>query len=222
MDKNEHGIFVELSQRLVNVDFSVFRFDFRACGESEGDSVRDFTVSGQIRDIEASVKFLEKKGYKTFGLLGASFAGGAVSIFTAQHLRKIRALALWNALINYSLRLRPTTPWGKKYWGKPAIKRIQKFGFTEIGSRKFRVGKALMEDIEQMEPRKELIKADIPILFVHGDKDTYVDYHDSVKYAKMMKNAKLVIIKGAEHGFHNQKDSEMANKATVDFFLKNV
>jgi fermentation-respiration switch protein FrsA (DUF1100 family) len=63
----------------------------------------------------------------------------------------------------------------------------------------------------------------IPILFVHGDRDTYVPYEDSVKYSKLLKTAKLETIRGAEHGFYgNKKQEEQADKVTVDFFLENL
>lgn len=60
-------------------------------------------------------------------------------------------------------------------------------------------------------------------MFVHGTNDEKVPYEDSVKYSKLVKNCSLVTIEGAEHGFHDRKeDSEKADKATVDFLLKNL
>ena len=65
------------------------------------------------------------------------------------------------------------------------------------------------------------MKVQIPILFIHGDSDTYVSYKDSVKYSKLVKNGILVTMKGGEHGFHDKKEnSDQADKATVDFLLK--
>ncbi len=204
------------------MSFVVFRFDFRAHGESEGKPT-EATITGEMRDLEAAVRFLQEKGYKEFGILGASFGGGAVSLFVSKNAKNVKALALWNPVIDYSENINPTLPWTKKYWGKGVFDRVEKFGFTEIGSGRFKIGKGLIEEIKVLRPWEELLKIDIPILFVHGDKDTYVLYGDSVKYSSLFKNAKLVTIEGGEHGFHDDpKRAEKADNATIEFFLKNM
>jgi hypothetical protein len=216
----DEDLFKNFAKKLCNIGFSVFRFDFRGHGESEGKST-DMTVSGEEADLEATVKFLQSKGFKEFGILSQSFAGGAASFFTSSHQDIVKALVLWNSVIDYAEKISPTLPWTKKYWGQPAFERVNKFGFTEIGSKKFKIGKKLMEEIKVLRPWEELLKVSIPTLFVHGDKDRYVRVEDSIKYAHMMKNAKLEIIKGADHGFHeNQKFAEQGEKSTIGFFKR--
>jgi uncharacterized protein len=221
--KNEdENLFKNFAKRLCDLGFNVFRFDFRGHGESEGKSV-DMTVAGETSDLEAAVKFLQNKGFKKFGILSQSFAGGAASFFTSTNQNIVKVLVLWNSVIDYTQEINPTLPWAKKYWGKPAFERINKFGFTEIGSKKFIVGKQLMEEIKTLKPWESLLKLSIPVLFVHGDRDNYVFVEDSIKYSGMVKNAKLEIIHGADHGFHeNQKFAEQGEKATIDFFLKHL
>lgn len=222
VDKEEDGIFTELARKLSEAGFAVFRFDFRGHGESEDNSV-NMTITGEMKDLEGAVRLLQTNGYKKFGILGASFGGGAVSLFNQGHPELVKALVLWNAVIDYSENINPTLPWTKKYWGKPAFERAEKFGFTEIGSRKFRIGKGLMEEIKVLKPFRQLLNLEIPMLFVHGDKDTYVPVTDSVKYASLMKNAELKIISGANHGFHDvPKHAKQADRVTVEFFLKNM
>lgn|SRR3989344_728967 len=221
VDKDEYdGVFKKLAEKLSGKGFVVFRFDFRGHGESEGDSV-DMTIKGEAEDIESAVNFLKDKGFRKFGMVSTSFAGGATSFFISKNPKTLESLVLWNPSVNYDEYLNPTMPWKKKYWGKPAFERVEEFGFTEVGSRGFKVGKNLFNEFKKLKPWKELLNVGIPILFVHGDKDTYVPYKDSVKYSKLVKNGKLVTIRGAEHGFHDRKaDSEKADRATIDFFLK--
>lgn len=222
VDKEEGGIFTNLAKELSLNGFNVFRFDFRGHGESEGKST-DMTVDSEEKDLNTVFEYLKNRGYKTFGVVAASFGGGAASFFVPKHQSIIKALVLWNPLINYHSLVNPTLPWGKEYWGKPAFEKAEKDGFIEVGDRKFRLGKNLLNEVKVLEPWKELLKLSIPVLFVHGDKDTYVPYDDSVKYSKMVKNGKLVTINGAEHGFHDRKeDSDVADKATINFLLKNL
>lgn len=222
VDKEEEGVFTDLAQKLCSAGFAVFRFDFRGHGESEGNSV-DVTIKGEAEDLKATVKYLKSKGLNKFGILAASFAGGAVSLFASSRPEEVQALILWNAGIDYSSKITPVTLWGKKYFGKQAFERAGKFGFTEIGSRKFKIGKRLLDEFKILKPWKNLAEINIPILFIHGDKDSYIPYSDSVKYSKLFKNAKLITIYGAEHGFHdNPEHAEEADKVTVEFFLKNI
>lgn len=217
-DKDEGGIFTALAKTLCEKGYAVFRFDFRGHGESEGNSV-DITITGEIHDVNSVVKFMQEKGYRQFGILGASFAGGAVSYYTAAHQDTIKALVLWNALLDYEKRIHPNTEWGKKFWGKSAFDRVGKFGYTEIGSKKYKIGKPLLEDMERLTPWKELQTVSTPVLFVHGDKDTYVAYADSVRISKMVSNARLATITGGQHGFHDRKvDFDLAIKVTLEFF----
>lgn len=220
VDKEEGGIYTNLAEKLCDEGFAVFRFDFRGHGESEGRSV-DMTIKGEEKDLEAAIKFLTAKGFGKFGIVAASFAGGAVSLFASNHPEKVQALVLWNAGIDYGAKINPINQWTKKYWGKPAFERVEKFGFTEIGSRKFKIGEKLMEEIKTLKPWEKLLGIDIPILFVHGDKDSYIPYSDSVKYSNLFKNAELITIKGGEYGFRdNQKHAEQADKSTIEFFQK--
>ena len=220
VDKEEDGIFTDLARKLAAVGIAVFRFDFRGHGESNGNSV-DMTVKGETEDIESALKYLKSRQFNKFGLVAASFSGGAASFFTPKHQDVVKALILWNSLIDYDSHINTTTPWSKKNWGQPAFNRAKKYGFTKIGSRKFKAGRNLMHEIKSLKPWKELLDISVPILFVHGDKDTYVPYEDSVKYSKLVKNGSLVVIKGAEHGFHDRKeDAEAADKATINFLLE--
>lgn len=212
VDKEECGIFPYLAKELCKNGFSVFRFDFRAHGESEGKQ-ENFTIKCQEKDILSAVKFLQKKGYNSFGILGASFAGGAVSLFSAKHEKIMKFVILWYSIIDYNSILHPELPWPKKYFSN--IKDdIKTRGCVEVGSSKFKMGKELVKEMEKLKPWKELQKLKIPILFVHGDKDTYVPYEDSLKYSRLLK-AKMKTIRGAEHGF--EKNKKEASKIVVEF-----
>ncbi|MBW2988365.1 alpha/beta hydrolase, partial [Candidatus Woesearchaeota archaeon] len=179
------------------------------------------TVTGEERDLNSAVEFLRKLGYKYFGILAASFGGGAASLFVAKHQDIVRALVLWNPVIDYQSLLKPNLPWPKKYFGEEAMRKLEKQGFIEIGSSCFKIGEALFVELRRLRPWKELQKVRVPILFVHGDKDTYVPYNDSLKYSKLLKTAQLMTVHGAEHGFHdNQQHKEQALKTTVEFFSK--
>ncbi|MFH1582655.1 MAG: alpha/beta fold hydrolase [bacterium] len=222
VDKDEGGIFTELAQKLAKNGFTAFRFDFRGHGESEGNSI-DLTVTGEKKDLESVIKFLQSLGYKKFGIVAASFGAGAASLFTSEHQSIVKAICLWNPVIDYHSILKPELPWPKKNFGKEAMKKLKRKGFIEIGNRRFKIGREFFLNLRKLYPWQKLKKVNIPILFVHGNKDSYVPYNDSVKYSRIFKNAELITIKGAKHGFHvRKKDAEEADQATINFFLKTI
>ena len=219
--KEEGGIFTELAQRLAKTGFAVFRFDFRGHGESEGDSV-DLTIRGEKKDLESALEFLKNLKYKKFSILAASFGGGAVSLFIGKNQNIIKALVLWNPIIDYHSILKPKLSWPKANFGEKAMQKLKKQGFIKVSKRNFKVGSAFFDELKKLHPWKELQKAKIPILFIHGDKDNYTPLEDSIKYSGLFKNADLEIIKGGEHGFHSSKEiAEKAYSKTIKFFLKN-
>jgi pimeloyl-ACP methyl ester carboxylesterase len=212
-DKEEDGIFTELAGKLSEAGFDVFRFDFRGHGESEGKSI-DMTVSGEERDLEAAYKLLVDNGYARFGIVAASFAGGAASFFTPKHQDRVKALVLWNSVIDYTALI---PRWLATSGGEEKLKNQ---GF--IVRNRFRIGRKLFDEMSKLKPWKKLEKLSMPILFIHGDRDSKVPYSDSAKYAKML-NARLETIKGGEHGFHDDKrHSDQADKITINFFLENL
>ncbi|MDD2647078.1 MAG: alpha/beta fold hydrolase [Patescibacteria group bacterium] len=221
VDKNEYNnIFVKLKKRLVQKGMPVFRFDFMAHGESQGKSI-NMTIIKEKYDLEVAVSFLRKLGYKNFGILGASFGGGAVALFSAQNKKIIKAAVLWNALIDYHSILKPTLSWPKRNFGSEAMKRLKKSGYIFIGGSKFKMGKKLFSEMKKLHPGQIMAKTKIPTLFIHGTNDNYIPYQDSVKYSKLFKNAKVKLLKDAQHGFDDSKEhTEEAIKYTTDFFAK--
>lgn len=208
-----------VSRELVRKDFSVFRFDYRCHGESKGDSV-DMNISGEYSDLRAIVKFVLGLGYFRIILVGASFASGSIALYLSKHPEEICGLVLWNPVIDYNCFLQPTVPWAIKYFGKEAIKRIEKQGFSEVGSSKFKIGISLFKDMRTIKPWELLKDLDMPILFIHGDKDSYVPYEDSVKYSSKMQNSKLITIKDSDHGFSEKESRREAINETVKFCLE--
>src|SRR3989344_8533996 len=61
-DKNESGTFIDLANSLQSNGFAVFRFDFRAHGESEGKPI-ELTIGEELKDLQAAMGEVTKKGF---------------------------------------------------------------------------------------------------------------------------------------------------------------
>ncbi|MBI4895576.1 MAG: alpha/beta hydrolase [Candidatus Aenigmarchaeota archaeon] len=209
--------FKELSEVLLQENYDSLRFDIRSHGESEGDSL-DLTVKGWKTDIKNSIKFLKERGYEEFIILANSFSGGPALMFSEEE-PNIKSVILVAALVDYSSILDPKTKWAS-YIIKSKINEMKKKGYIKIFGG-YKVGKALYEDMQQFNPWKALEKLDIPVLFIHGDKDLLVPCEDSIKYSKICHKGKLIIIKGAGHDFDKRKQLEEVGKEIISFLKNN-
>ena len=67
---------IKIAQSLIENNFSVLRFDFSGCGESEGGKI---TVENEVDDLKSAINFIQEKGFSRIGLIGESL-GGLVSL----------------------------------------------------------------------------------------------------------------------------------------------
>ena len=87
--------YIEIAKRFSN-DFSVFRFDFRGCGESEGDKIKD--LSNRIEDLRTAINLIKNQpsvDANRIGLFGSSM-GGYLSILIAAE-EEVKAIVTWSA-----------------------------------------------------------------------------------------------------------------------------
>jgi uncharacterized protein len=220
VDKDELGVFVRLAEQLVGEGFAVIRFDFRGHGESEGKS-EEMTIEGELMDMKAALGFVEEKGYENIALLAASFGGGIGTLFTANNQERLSCLCLWDPVLNYEHTfLNPTLPSIRER--KSHMKsEIELQGWTTLGSRQVKVGKALFEQMAVYKPYEALSQITLPLAIIHGDNDTKVPYEDSKEYISRAKNGMFITIEGAEHGFHEPNENVLAIRETLAF-IKSV
>lgn len=220
-DRDEDGIFIDLAQVLADTGYAVLRFDFRGHGASEGDPV-NMTIAGELADLEAALGEVIDRGYKQIGLVGASFGGGVSTLFTANQQDWIRCLCLWNPCLNYDHTfLNPILPWIRDR--KNHMKKdMEEKGWTTLGSRKFKVGKPLWDEMAKTFPYEAMKAITIPTVIIHGDQDTYVPYEDSVVYlSNLQSERELITIPGGEHGFQDiPGQDKQAIEKTLQFFKK--
>lgn len=216
--KDDEGIFIRAESKLNKLDFSTLRFDFRAHGKSSGNSIEDFTITGELLDLKTAIEFMLKQGIKDLGLAAASFGGSIVSLYVEDNRNVIRALFLANPVLDYEKGfLRAKTIWVLKYFAN-FRSRLKKFGFIEVGSRRFKLGKTLFDQMNIYKPYKSLDKYYGPLMVVHGDKDDIVPFENVFEHFQKLsnKNKEFKTIKGSEHGF----DKEPYETEVVNFIVK--
>lgn len=215
-DKDEYGIYIKLSDELVKNDYAVFRFDFRAHGESTGIDY-EMTIEKEIEDLDSAVNFIISKGYSEVNLLGGSFGGGIVTLYSERNEDKLKRLILWYPLLDYQAALISRGSFRQENYEK-ALKN----GYVKITSKTtaktFRLSKEVFEQGLRLKPFVKLSNLKLPILFIHGTNDESISYELSIKYSELCQNSEIQVIDGASHGFHDSdKDLKLAIDATINF-----
>ena len=203
--------FVKAAAELNTKGFSTLLFDFRGHGKSSGDSAKDFTITAQLTDIDVALQFLKDEGCTTVFLAGASFGAGAAVLYAATH-PEITKLLLSNPALDYERTI-------TKHF-TPQLPLLETQGYIEVGSRRFKLGKRLFDELQRFTPYKELEKYKNDLLIIHGDKDERVAHQPVVAMFEKLTNPnkKFSLVLGANHGFHEEPFTSQVAEQIVTFF----
>ncbi len=188
-----------LAKGLIAEKIGVVRFDFRGCGESEGE-LSESHVSARLEDLgNVIIAVREISGFNgRMGLVGSSL-GGFLSIIGAVKSDQEIPLAVWATPISL----------------KPLVSRIKASSILP-----FEPSTEYLQDLEKHQPEKELHKLQ-KILVLHGSRDELVDPSNSWRIfdgAGLPKE--LHILSDADHRFSDPEARAFAVKITCDWLKK--
>lgn len=194
--KEGGGRAIEMGDSLAGKGYSTLLFDFAGCGESDG-SWADLTLSSQIADLSAVVKWSRLKGFNRLILTGRSFGGSTVICYSAID-REIEAVCTWAAvarpdqlfsrLINASIKGDPEELITVN--GEEGTVQVKRNFFLDLTKHK------PINCAAQLAPSHFLI--------IHGTKDQSVPSSDASDLFQAAGEPKeLALIKGADHRFTN-------------------
>lgn len=206
VNKNEwDNFYVDIARELYKKGFASFRFDFRGHGESGG-AQREMTIIGETLDIAASIEQISKRWAGNISIIGMSFAAGPMIISSLQKKSKIKSLVLLCPVLDYvSTFLKPVVPWAKESFNKKGFEHLAKKGFLFLDG-EFELGAKLIEEFRIIRPYELLKEIKLPVLIIHGEKDSMVPFRISRKFGKPNKNSHFMTIKNADHGFIDVND----------------
>jgi len=202
---------VPFARALNESGFSVLRFDFSFCGESEG-RFEEITFSQEVDDLASAVDWVKQQGGGPLGLLGSSM-GGAVAVLYAKGDPAIRALVTLAAVA------RP----GRLAHGMEELKRKLE-EWKEEGHQfgaEGEVGEAFFEDAKIQDIPAAVAACKAPILILHGESDEVVPVEEArLLYEHARSPRDLFIFPGADHRFVRDQDLQEAIRVTKEWFEK--
>lgn len=204
--------FIELSQELNKIKIDHFRFDFRGHGENNSD-FSDMTITGEILDLQSSIEYIEKLGYKRIILLGASFGGGIISLLNYSKIPSIKGFIFWYPALVYQ---------SSDLFRLNQVREAIKKGYMELPTsqigKKYRLGKQALLETLTYSPYESLKYNKLSKIFIQGDQDTATPIEDCLRCAKESPNSEMIIIQNGVHNFKgNEQHKRKAISHTIDF-----
>ncbi|XP_071720693.1 uncharacterized protein [Rutidosis leptorrhynchoides] len=202
-----------LASALENEGISAFRFDFAGTGESEG-SIH-FGYRREADDLHSVVQHFHGNNRLISAILGHSKGGNVVLLYASKY-QDVRQV------INVSGRYE-TKGGVEERLGKEYLKRVEKDGFIDVKSESgevvYRVTEeSLMDRLNtNMHEACLQIDKDCKVLTVHGSSDGVVREEEALRFAKIIPNHKLHIIKDADHGYKNKKHRDELTSIVLSF-----
>ena len=205
-----------LSKAIAESGFAAFRFDFTGNGESQGE-FSEGTTTQETKDISSAIDFLEKKGYKKFGVVGHSMGGGVV-IGAAASDKRIKAVCALAPSVRYHRNI-------KKY-GLHNLLRLQfkgHFIYRKHDGREFKITKDYVKDKKRSKFFKKAKDVTQPLLVIHGTKDTSVGFAEGVElFHRAVNQKEFLAIGGADHNFTGYHHRQLLIDSAVLFFKRHL
>lgn len=203
------------AKELNKIWINTLRIDLDNQWESELDFKTGISIPNYIKQVEASIKYVKELWYKEISLLGTSL-GGITVLSTAITHPEIKRIFLRAPVLDLQRHL------NRKY-GKAKIEEFRKIGKMSYSNRNWN---RFHYAFEHYETAKDFSMFDHApnlkqeIMIIQWDNDSSVDYKVAIELVNKFPNAKLHIIKWAEHNLWVKGNFEEWKKILKDFFSK--
>lgn len=194
-----------LARELNTHGYSCVRFDFRGCGESEG-NLKKSHITNRLEDLEAVVDYvIQELGYKRIGLFGSSM-GGYVSFLKASSDQRIKALVSLASPFSMAELFNARSLDDESY---------------EVDGIAF--GGEFLSDVRANGTLKKNALGDLkcPTLIFHGTLDLLVPVEHARRLFESLNTEKMLeIIPGGDHIFSNPLHLTQIISASSEWFQK--
>lgn len=204
-------MFVRLARALVARGFAAFTFDYRGCGESEGDH-HDVTTSLALADAKRALQWVRghaRVDRSQLSLVGYSM-GGMIAAMIAAKDPAIHKLVMYAPTdsdnLSHNIIARADDAQAEN---APAV----------LGP--YLISKAFMDNLADLDALAAVSQVACPTLILQGDADKAVPEEVSRRYEQRLKQAggdvTYRMISGANHNFTTLETQRALVRETVEF-----
>ena len=199
-----------LTEALVKAGNAVVRFDFNGHGKSQGDfsqmdpfnELEDaFAVLDYVRSLDF-VTGISILGHSQGGVIGGMLAGYCPDLIDRLVLLAPAATLKTDAQTGRCML--------SHYHPARIPDSVNVDGVHVVGGKYFRIAQSL--------PIYEVTaRFDRPVLDIHGIHDRIVNVEASKRYAKVLKNCRLVLLERLDHGLAGEDQAKMVEQVVAFF-----
>lgn len=191
------------------------RFNFSGTPPSQG-KFEDKLMSKEVSDVKYAVDFL-KKNYPDKKIVLMGHSTGAIDGALYAHKDKRLAKVILSGVVGNlkeAVRFDFTDEQVRDFWKKGYI--TYKIKGDWVNNKKLK--KAFYDEFFKLDVLSSIHKLRKPLLIIHGSKDIIpATIHPPQLYKAARKPKKLIIIKGADHGFTAKKYLRQYIKEVLKF-----
>ena len=204
-----HRMIVNVAHKLVEMGYTVVRFDCVGAGDSEGDCSYT-TFKGELEDTLVTIKYIkENLKPEKFIILGYSMGGLITSL--ASNFIESDGIILWSPVAD---------PFYNFYHLLGEERFMKGLKGEDVDFNGDRVGKEFFVGMKNPEyqPLEAIKDYKKPVRIIHGTEDVDVPCINSIAYTEVVQDVKLHFVKGAGHGY----DSVYYQDELFDMTIKYV
>lgn len=203
-----HRMIVNVAHQLVELGYTVVRFDCVGAGDSEGDSSYT-TLGGELEDTLVVIKHIkEYLKPEKFVILGYSM-GGLITSLASQKV-ETDGIVLWSPVAD---------PFYNFYHLLGEERFLKGLSGENVDFNGDRVAKEFFVGLKNPEyqPLEHIRNYKKPVRIIHGTGDTDVPYINGISYKEVVPNVKLHLIEGAGHGYDSIAYQDELFETTIKF-----
>lgn len=206
------GVFTDLKAALNKRDFDTLLFDFRGCGESDGE-MYDLNFASVRDDMKAVLEWGRAAGYSRFFLIGEGL--GALFSLLNRPAEDVRGLVyLWPVFDPRPTYLKTVFDLADSF---------DKVKHPYIADKTDRYGWPFLADLKAVRAPLIIKGIDRPLLVQHGQKDkliSSVQLELLRRYAQNAKRIEVTTYENGGHGLSNKMERKTLIHHTVQFLSR--
>lgn len=204
--KEEDGLFTEEAERLAELGFACYYFDFSGCGESEG-NYEQTSLTKLTQDLRSVYNYIVALDYvepANVSLIGHSFG---TSVINAAQITDVQRIVLGGSPFYPYETIRNLFP----DFNENGISRRM-----ATSERTRTMGPQFWADLKLYKPDELIGNFTCPILFIHGKQDNIVPIKNMEDLSSHAKKPQRLVLEQSGHDFEPER--ETAFQAIVEFF----
>lgn len=202
------NLYVDLATLLAVQGIASLRFDFLGAGESTG-RYRDMTITRQTNELNAVVAYArETLRPGSMALIGESY-GATIAILALRDEYRCLVL-LWPAIYLLDNTF-------ASYVTPDRVHEASARGYiVEDGAE---VGAGFLDEVLRIQDVSAGLRGSrVPTLFLHGDSDREVPYHQSLRAAQLVAGPqRVVVVPGGDHCLEAPAERVVVNREVLQW-----